>query len=120
LRFKKKIIPLLPGCFQIQVSHFPCSLSNKIHVKPLLNAEHFRKLHAKQYLQNTFSFHESSSTAASMKALTALHVSVFPWSARVGVKVRVEKVIFSSDDTYKQAKQATLYLQPCNFSVISG
>jgi len=87
---------------------------------PFLNAEHFRKLHTKQYLQNTFSFHESSSTAASMNVLTALHVSVFPSSARVGVKVRVEKVIFPSDDTYKQAKQALLYLHPCTFSVISS
>jgi hypothetical protein len=74
----------------------------------------------KKYLQNTFSFHESSSTAASISSLTALHVSVFPWSVRVGVKVRVEKVIFPSDDTYKQAKQATLYLNPCTFSVISS
>jgi hypothetical protein len=95
-------------------------LNNKIDVKLFLIAEKLRELNTKQYLQNTFSFHESSSTAASMNVLTALHVSVFPWSARVGVKFKVEKVIFPSDDTYKQARQATLYLHPSTFSVISS
>jgi hypothetical protein len=45
-----------------------------------------------------------------MNLLTALHVKVFPWSASVGVKVKVEYVMFPSDDTCKQTDKANIII----------